>query len=773
MTSWLESIFEFLFKYRPLIYEKGTFGFGASWPLVVLGIAGVLLAVPTLLRYRQVKGKSTPRDRLILTSIRSALLLLLLFCLLRPALVLSTVVPQRSFIGILLDDSRSMQIADVDAEPRGQFIQETFGAEGSALARALADKFMLRFFRFSDSVERVADPAAAMTFYGGRTELGPALERSMDELSNVPLAGLVVMSDGADNSTTVMSDTLLDLQARKVPVYTVGLGRDRFTKDIEVSRVEAPRSVLAGSSLVVDVTLSQRGFDGESVRLDVEDEGRIVSSRDVKLSAEAESTNVRIHFTASDPGARRFRFKVAVAPGEMVSQNNEREQLIFVQDRREKILYFEGEPRFELKFVRRAVADDKNLQVVCLQRTAEGKFLRLDVDDAEELASGFPKTREELFRYQGIVLGSVEASHFTHDQLRMIADFVSQRGGGLLALGGRLSFSEGGYAGTPVDEVLPVVLTPTTTAPPDENGTREPQFFATLQISPTAYGSTHPVTQFGPDLETSAERWKTLPPLSTLNVVRAVKPGATTLLEGSGDGVSQQPILSFQRYGRGKAIALTVNDSWQWQMHHDIPLEDMTHELFWRKLLRWLVSYVPDRVSVSTEKSRYAPGENVSVTAEVDDDRFLRVNNAQVTATVKAPSGDRTEIPMEWTVDKDGEYRASFLPKEKGTYEISVEAIKDGTSVGTGASYIESGDLDEEYFRAEMRAPLLERIAAETGGRFYTPATVSRLPEDMSYTEGGTTVKERRDLWDMPFLFLLFIGLAGGEWGYRKLRGLA
>jgi hypothetical protein len=208
-------------------------------------------------------------------------------------------------------------------------------------------------------------------------------------------------------------------------------------------------------------------------------------------------------------------------------------------------------------------------------------------------------------------------------------------------------------------------------------------------------------------------------------------------------------------------------------MHHDIPLEDMTHELFWRKLLRWLASYVPDQVSVSTEKSRYAPGENVTLTAEVDDERFLRVNNAQVTATVRTPGGDRIELPMEWTVDKDGEYRASFLPQEKGTYEIAVEAARDGASLGTGKSYVESGELDDEYFQAEMREPLLERIAQETGGEFYTPETVSRLPEDMSYTEGGTTVKERRDLWDMPAVFLLFLGLLSVEWGYRKLRGLA
>jgi hypothetical protein len=208
-------------------------------------------------------------------------------------------------------------------------------------------------------------------------------------------------------------------------------------------------------------------------------------------------------------------------------------------------------------------------------------------------------------------------------------------------------------------------------------------------------------------------------------------------------------------------------------MHHTIPLEDMTHELFWRKLLRWLVSYVPDQVTVTTEKLRYAPGESVSIVAEVDDDRFLKVNNARVSATVRAPNGERFDIPMEWTVDRDGQYQGSFLPAQKGIFEIGVSAMRDGVELGSATGFTESHDLDDEYFQAEMRAPLLERIARETGGRFYTRETVDRLPEDMSYTEGGTTVRERRDLWDMPIVFLLLVGIVGSEWGYRKLRGLA
>ncbi len=765
----MESLFNFLFKYRPYVFEKGQFALGATWPIFLLGLVIVIVAIPTVLQYRLVRGKSMKRDRWVLTGLRTAILAIILFCLFRPVLVLSTVVPQRSFVGILLDDSQSMKITDGDGVARADFIHEQFGPEGSPLLEALSEKFKLRFFGFSSTANRIRD-VSEMTFSGEHTHLSRVLERGADELATVPLAGLVMMSDGADNSHVGLSETLLALRAQQVPVYTVGLGRERFTRDIELTRVEAPRTVLKGSSLVVDIVVTQRGYSGSRVRLDVEDSGRIINSRDIDLSEEGEAGPIRVHFTAEEGGPRVFRFRVAPQPGEMVTQNNEREVLIYVEERREKILYFEGEPRFELKFIRRALVDDENIQVVCLQRTAENKFLRLEVDDAEELAGGFPRTREELFKYRGLILGSVEASHFTHDQLRMIADFVSQRGGGLLMLGGRLSYSLGGYAGTPVADVLPVVVTDKSEV---DTGGEDP-FFDRIHVELTPVGRTHPVTQFEADIEASADRWATLPPLSILNQVDNVKPGATTLLVGRNEQADrEQVVLAFQRYGRGKALALTVHDSWVWQMHADIPLEDMTHEILWRKLLRWLVSYVPDRVSVTTPKDRFSLGEPVVLRAEVDDDRYLKVNNARVVAEVDSPSGERTELPMEWTVDKDGEYRASFVPEEQGIFEIRVTAEREGGELGSARSFVEAGDLADEFFNAEMQTPLLERIAEETGGRHYTPETVTRLAEDMTYTEGGTTVRERKDLWDMPAVFVLLVGLVGVEWGYRRLRGLA
>src|SRR5207249_6667549 len=191
----------------------------------------------------------------------------------------------------------------------------------------------------------------------------------------------------------------------------------------QVTRVETPRSNLKGTSLAVDVVISQTGYAGARLPLPVEDDGRIVSSQTVTLPPDGQSTTVRVNFTANDAGPRLFRFRIEPQGGEQVTQNNARDALVEVLDRVERVLYYEGEPRSEMKFIRRAVDDDKNLRVTILQRTAEDKYLRLDVGSPDEVAGGVPETRAELFTYRALVFGGGEAAPFTPPQLRQLAGF--------------------------------------------------------------------------------------------------------------------------------------------------------------------------------------------------------------------------------------------------------------------------------------------------------------------------------------------------------------
>jgi uncharacterized membrane protein len=761
----LSRVFELLFKYRPIVFEEGHFSLGAppamrAW---LLG-AGVLAAV-AVASYTLARGRTRPAERAVMAGLRVVLLGVLLFCLLQPGLVLSTVVPQRNFVGVVIDDSRSMRLTDADGRPRSDFVRDAFTPGQSKLLHDLAARFSVRFFRFSAGSSRI-DAPGDLTYDGTHTHIGAALDAARQELAGVPLSGLVLVSDGADNSSTPLTPSLVPLQAAGVPVFAVGVGDESVSPDIEMGRVDVPRSVLRGSDLLVDVVVTQTGVGRRSVPLIVENDQRILARQQVELGPDGEPvvTRVRLHLDSVGPMALRFR--IPVQEGERVAQNNQREVEVNVMGERAKVLYFEGEPRYEVRFIRQAEAGDPNVQVVALVRTAPRKFLRLDVDSANELVDGFPRTRDELYRYRALVLGSIEASYFSHDQLQMIADFVSQRGGGLLMLGGPMSFAEGGWAGTPVEEALPVLL-----GPPARDRGGLP---AEIKVAPTPAGLADPVVQLGAAPGDVAARWDSLPPVTTVNPISELRPGATALLTGTGEGLSgNQVVLAHQRYGRGKALALTVQDDYLWRMGAQVPLSNHSQEIFWQQLMRRLVEGVPDEVSATFAQDRVERGGRAHLTSEVSDSSFIEVNDARVSARITDPSGAVTDTSLAWVAQRDGEYALDFTPTEAGEYRVDVSATRAGHTLGADEAFLRVAPSEEEYFGAGRRTQLLKRIARETGGRFYTPQTVGTLPDDIAVSGAGVTLTERRDLWDMPALFLLMVLLMGAEWWYRRARGLA
>jgi uncharacterized membrane protein len=765
-----DTLFEALFSYRPVVFQQGEFRFDVTTASLAATLVVATVVVLAVLTYRRVRvNEGRLRDRIILTSLRVAALVLVLFCLFRPTLVVRAAVAQQNVVAVLLDDSRSMQIPDWGGKARGAFVKEQFGLPDSPLLKSLSDRFLVRVFRFSSTAARAAS-GNELTFGGAQTRLGPALDGARDELAGLPVAGVVLVSDGADTSDASLDAALLAMKAQKLPVFTVGVGSEQLPRDVQIDRVTTPRSVLKDASLFVDVNVRNTGYGGRTVTVDVEDEGRIVGSEKVQLPSDGSSLPVRVRATAGESGPRLFRFKVTPQDGELVTQNNVRESIVNVRDVREQILYFEGEPRFEMKFLRRAVADDKNLEVVALQRTADNKYMRIfgdEPDDPEELMGGFPKTREELFRYRGLILGSVEAGVFSGDQLQMIAEFVERRGGGLLMLGGARSFGEGGYGGTPVADALPLLIDPRTRA-------SEPAGLARLKITPTRAGQVHAVTQMAASEAASVGRWAELPQVTSVNAPLPVKPGATLLLEGTDERGRTQAVLSWQRYGRGKGAALTLQDTWQWQMHASIPHEDQTHEHYWRQLLRWLVDGVPDVVDVHTSRDRVDPGEAVTIEASIVDNRFVELNDATVVAQVARPGGATMTVPLQWTGERDGQYKGTFVSTEAGAYEITVDATRaGGQAVGTGVSYVRAAPSEAEYFDPTMHAAPLQRIAGETGGKFYTPDTAKGLAEDVRYAGRGVTSVEERELWNMPIILITLMGLVCAEWAYRRTVGLA
>jgi hypothetical protein len=769
----IEPLFRTLFKYERLVFEQGQFVLGATrsaWFIAGVAALAALYVAWTYWHLSALKG----RDRAVLLAARAGLLAVALFVILRPMLLLKVAVPQQNFVGILLDDSRSMRVVDEQGRQRTDFVRDQFGQATAPLFSDLSRRFVPRVFRFSSSAERL-QTTADLTFEGTSTRLGDALDRAREELSGLPVAGLVLVTDGADNADVTLDQTIAGLKGQGIPVFGIGVGSERLTRDVQVTRVETPRRVLKGTALVVGVVVTQTGYAGATVPLVVEDDGRTVTTQQVTLPPDGESRTVKVRFKAGEAGPRTFRFKIPVQNQEEVPQNNQRDMLIDVIDRRERVLLVDGEPRPEPKFIRQATETDPNLQVVLLQRTQEAtpnlpnKFLRLGVDSPEELQGGFPSSRTELFgSYRGIILGSIEAAAFSPEQQRMLEDFVDVRGGGLLVLGGHRALAEGGWAGTPLSSALPMTLDPANRRPIDPP--------LELSVRPTTLGESHPAALIADSEESAASRWRDLPSLFAVNAAPAasLKPGANLLLSGTDQRRREQIVLAYQQYGRGKTLVLPVQDTWLWQMHAAIPVEDMTHELLWQRLTRWLVDGVPDRTMVTAVPDRVQRGEPITLTATVVDEEYRGINEGRVLAHVTTPSGRVEDVPLEWTVEGDGEYRARFTPAEDGLYRIAVDgSAGNGMPLARNTTSARVGPSDAEYFDAAMRAPLLQRLAEETGGRFFRASEAAALAEAISYSGRGVTKVEERELWDMPVVLVLLLGLMGGEWLYRRSRGLA
>ena len=322
-------------------------------------------------------------------------------------------------------------------------------------------------------------------------------------------------------------------------MHTVGFGKEQAAHDIEVNDVRVTSRAMAGSRIPATVTFHQSGYAGSKAILAVRDGDKTLDSREITLGADDATQVETIYFSPGDAGVKSLHFTLGPLANEENVANNAVTRLLGVTDDKRRILYVEGEPRWEYKFIRRAEDDDKIVQVASMLRTTENKIYRQGINDPTELANGFPVRPEDLFGYQGIILGSVEAGYFTPLQQELLREFVDRRGGGLLFLGGRFALGDGGWGGSSLVDLLPTYL-------PSSRNTfhRDP---ATVEL--TAAGSDSPITRLMDDPAKNIDRWKKLTYLMDYQDAGTAKPGAAVLIQMNA-GARKLPLLVTQNYGR-------------------------------------------------------------------------------------------------------------------------------------------------------------------------------------------------------------------------------
>ncbi len=397
------------------------------------------------------------------------------------------------------------------------------------------------------------------------------------------------------------------------------------------------------------------------------------------------------------------------------------------------------------------------------------------------LEKGFPTRPEQLFGFQALILGDIEAGYFTPQQLAMIEEFVRVRGGGLLMLGGVNSFGLGKYAGTAVERMLPVTISPNDPPYSDET------FKAIPTPQALAPGNPHLLMRLSDDEGLNRRLWENAQPLVGITPVRGLKLGATPLLMHEN---GRLPVLAVQNYGQGRVAAFTSGGSWYWRMNN--PVSNEFHERFWKQMVRWLVVGVKERVSVETSAPVYVRGESVAIRATVLGKDLTPINDAAVTASVTDPLGNPQEVPMDWILSEEGVYQGPYIPAEEGDYKIVVRVERRG-SAGSGKNDPSREDdfkdtkpaetefrVSEplvEFNNAGLNRDLLERMVAITGGRYYDYGKTGDLPDEMLKAARAATQAGSEDvqkpLWDMPILFGLILLLLAAEWSVRRRSGLA
>ncbi len=616
-------------------------------------------------------------------------------------------------------------------------------------------------YRFDRDAERI-EHMGRMNYSGKRTRFESATDLLYQELGTVPLSGVVLITDGVDNASKQWTESLSRLEARHIPFYTVGVGSENITRDAEIVKVAAPRETLKESTAVVDVSYRSHGFSGRKATLYVRENGVLLKSEEVVLPADGEIAEKSIDLPVKNEGTRLFSFALQ-AQDDRIPENNTLDALVEIKNDHPQILYIEGEPRWEFKFLRRAIQDDPNIRLVTLLRSSQNKFYRQGIDKEEMLAEGFPKKREELFQYKGLIFGSIESTFFTQDQLKMVVDFVSNRGGGFLMMGGRNSFVGGRYQNSPIADILPIQMSQEDRTP----------IIGRLKLAVTDYGRTHPLMKLSPDANANIKQWSELPPLNDFNKTLEAKVGGIVLARGQTEqkGSSEPILLAYQRYGRGRTMAFTSGSSWRWQMEMDH--EDMTYELFWKQVLRWLVNTSPDPVMISSDKDTYLPGEAIRLYAEVSNKTFDRMNNAKVIAKVTNPDGVTESLALDWNGAQEGVYQTELNASEPGIYRVEIDAAQGSENLGTNRTAFQVQDRPVEYYNARLDTRFLQSVASATGGRYYPLSKIGDVPDDAVYVAGETSFVEQKELWDVPFLFMLLCVTLAGEWFWRKRKGLA
>lgn len=759
-----------------------------AWVTLLFALVAVGFVVALYLR----ESRQAPTwYRMLLAGMRLAAIGLVLLMLAQFALVLHrTGLP---YLVVLVDDSLSMTIDDpyepavkralaeraeaagLDAASRWNLARTVLLEKDAALLRWMEKEYQLRVYfvtgarsaRSNQSGELVQE-LHDLKPSGETSRLGESIRNVLNDLRGSAPAAIVLLSDGVNTDGPALADGAALARRRGVPLFLVGLGDDRPVRDVKVSDLLVDEVVFVNDLVPFEARLSSTGYEGREVTVVLrrQDQAEPLAETKLVLKADHEPQTVRLPYRPTEEGEFRFIVEVEPQEGEIQTDNNRQERTVRVRKEQIRVLLVESSPNYEYRYLRNLLARDATIQLHTVLQEADPDHAG---QDAAELP-GFPVRREELFRYDVILLGDVNPAMLTRDMLQNLADFVDQPGkGGALVLMAGPRFMPLAYRDTPLARLMPVELNSARTPP--EGVLLSDGFVA----QPTELGLVSPQFQLGDTPAETAEIWSKLAPLYWMLEAPDLKPAARVLAEHPtrmGSRNQHLPLIVLQYVGAGKVLFHATDETWRWRWR----VGDVLFARYWVQTIRYLArSKLSDgdrSAALTADRREYRRGEPVQLRVRFADERNAPAADDGVSVVLEQSGQQTRRIQLQRTAISRGLFETQLSDLAIGAYHAWLSApTLEGRAPMVDFSVVAPPG---EFEHIQRDTTELKRAAELTKGRFYSLLDTERLTEDLP--RGRQVPIESlppKPLWNRWPLLLTFLSLLVIEWLLRKLRGMA
>lgn len=744
---------------------------GWAWMMIVFG--AVALAVWS---YTKMTGPRSGRG--VLAALRALLIVLLAVLVAGPRLVRTDERVERDWVLVLVDRSASMTIPDVDAGDgtprvaREVQLREALRKAWPAFNELASEREIVwlgfdsgAFDLESGTSLRLGDPD------GRETALGAALDQALARAAARPLSSVVLMTDGRSVDAPTRA-ALRRLRAERVPVHSVALGSPDPVGDIAIRGVDAPRTAFAGDVTPVRVTLDTLGTapdEGVTVRLVDNATGLVLDEQRVEAGELDDA--VVLTYRSEDAGEASWSVEAVPDGADLVADNNRVDIALELVDRPLRVLYIDGYPRWEQRYLRNLIKREESIVSSGLMLAADRRYTQEGNVELVEL----PGSPEEWAEYDVIVLGDVRPDVLRIEQLEQLRDHVAERGAGLLWIGGEAS-TPARWFDTELADLLPFSRT-------GADGTRLIDPFV---VTPTEQADRLGVLRLSDDprepwprvLDDPATGWSTFYYGQVVDP-SGVKPTTEVLAEAESIVTGERtPILMTMRYGAGRSVYVATDETWRYRYGRG----EVLYERFWVPLIRMLgresLSRSGRALVFEATPRRAVVERPVRLRLELLDQELIDVAPREIRVALEreegagdeAGSAERVEVTLRRDADDPRVYLASWLPPSPGVWTASPDdPLLSATLEGDVGERIEVALPQDELRRPETDHEALRALATETGGVVVEPIDASSLTDRFPNRQLRVLTERSESLWDTPLALLLVLLLVTSEWIGRRV----